>query len=288
MVSEYKTIQFQGKIVFARAIMSDFRRIPKYFAADEACFMFLSKGSFHLRTPDKIVAFQEGDGMLAKCGNYFVERPALPNSGVEPVLDVIAAYFHPAIVKQFFPGELSLANFKPDFDASKLPMNGMLKTYMDSIHFLLENPPACTDELIGLKLKELLLLLAKSDKAPSVHQFIASLFKPYEYDFRETILRNSTANLSLGELAVLCNMSLATFKRRFKAVFQESPAQYLSGEKLKKAAQLLTENDEARISDIVYDCGFETVTHFNKAFKKHFGQTPGAYRLSRLDKSVSR
>lgn len=265
--------------MFAKAVMGDFRRIPKYFAADEACFMVLTKGFFRLRTPDKILEFREGEGLLAKCGNYLIERPLSTGPPSEAVLEVVAAYFHPSIVKGFFPGDLSFSNFKPDFDASKLPMNDLLKTFMDSIHFLLENPSVCTEDLVGLKIKELLLLLAKSENAPSIHQFIASLFKPYEYDFREIIQKNTLSNLSLSELAMLCNMSLATFKRRFTEIFGESPAHYLAIEKLKKAADLLSV-PETQISNIVYDCGFETVPHFNKAFKKHFGMSPTAFRMS--------
>ncbi len=281
MTQAYKTIQLKGKTVFAKAVMGDFRRIPKYFSADEACFMVLTKGSFSLRTPDKVLEFRQGEGLLAKCGNYFVERPeTLAAPANEAVLEVVAAYFHPSIVKPFFPGDLSFSNFKPDFDASKLPMNDLLKTFMDSIHFLLENPAACSDDLTVLKLKELLLLLAKTDNAPSIHAFIASLFKPYEYDFRETVQKNALANLSLPEMARLCNMSLATFKRRFSEVFQESPAQFLMNEKLKKAAEMLTLPEKA-VLDIVFDCGFESASHFSKAFKRVFGVSPTEFRLGK-------
>lgn len=286
MTNEYKTIQYRDKVVFAKAVMGDFRRIQKYFAADEACFMVLTRGFFQLRTPDKILEFREGEALLAKCGNYLIERPAFPASSSEPVLEVVAAYFHPSIVKDFFPGDLSFSNFKPDFDASKLPMNELLKIFMVGIDFLLENPSVCNDDLIVLKIKELLLLLAKSENAPSIHQFIASLFKPYEYDFREIIHKNTLSNLTLSELALLCNMSLATFKRRFSEIFNQSPAQYFVIEKLKKAAQLLS-FPELQISDIVYDCGFETVSHFNKSFKKHFGMSPTAFRLSQKGNSLT-
>ncbi|MBL7809171.1 MAG: helix-turn-helix transcriptional regulator [Saprospiraceae bacterium] len=281
MVNDYKSIQIEGKTVFAKAVFSNFLREIKSFSADEACFMFLSKGSFNLRTPDKVIPFRQGDGMLAKCGNYYVERPA----GTDGNLEVIAVYFHPVMVKSFFPTDLSLANFKPDFDASQFPMDEMLRLFMDGINFLLDHPEAVSDNLILLKTKELLLLLAKTDQAPSVHAFIASLFKPYEYDFRETVLRNATANLSLPEYAHLCNMSLATFKRRFSAIFGESPTQFFTKEKLKKATELLAANPATRISDIVYDCGFDTVTHFNKVFKREFGIPPTSWRLSQNAKS---
>lgn len=284
MFSEFKAIRYQEKIIFAKAVMTELRRMPKYFEADESCFMFLSKGAFRLRTPDRIIDFIEGDGMLAKCGPYYVEK-AKDNEGASAV---IAVYFHPSIVKGFFPIDLSLAHFKPNYNVNKMTMDSMLKIFMDGIDFLLENPQVCNNELILLKLKELLLLLAQSEQVPSVQHFIASLFQPYEYDFRATILQNSTSNLSLPELAKLCNMSLATFKRRFNAVFGESPAQYLLKTKLQKASTMLSNTKEQlRIADIAYDCGFDTVTHFNKAFKKQYGLSPTEFKLSQKSKVLS-
>lgn len=283
MFNEVKTIQYQEKIVFAKAVMSELKRFPKFFEADEACFMFLAQGSFRLRTPDKSINFEQGDGMLAKCGHYFVER----DKSNEGATVAIAVYFHPSIIKSFFPIDLSLAHFRPNFNVNKMAMDAMLKIFMDSVDFLLENPQLCNNELLVLKLKELLLLLAQTEQAPSIHHFIASLFRPYEYDFRETILQNIDSNLSLPEFATLCNMSLATFKRRFKLVFGESPAQYLIKTRLEKAQGLLHTEENLRIADIAYDCGFDTVTHFNKLFKKQFGLSPTEYKLSQKGKALS-
>jgi AraC-like DNA-binding protein len=284
MTQVFKSLEYKGKIVFSKAVLGGFQRTPKHFAADESCYLFLSKGYFNLRTPDKVLEFRQGDGLLAKCGNYFIESHT--GAPAEP-LEVVAAYFHPSIVKPFFPGDLTFNNFKPDFDASKFPSNDLLRFFIESIDFLLENPSFCSEELVAIKLKELLLLLTRTDNAPSIHQFIASLFKPYEYDFRETIHQNALSNLSLSELATLCNMSLATFKRRFAEVFSESPAQYLNIIKLNRAAELLL-SPEIQISSIVYDCGFESASHFSKSFKKHHGLSPSEYRLSQLNQTLSR
>jgi len=53
--------------------MSYFQRIPNFFDKDEACFMFISKGEFSVRTPDQFLSFNEGNGLLANCFNYFIE-----------------------------------------------------------------------------------------------------------------------------------------------------------------------------------------------------------------------
>jgi len=43
MVLEQKPLNYKGKRVFEKLVMStDFKRIPKLFAEDEACFLFLT------------------------------------------------------------------------------------------------------------------------------------------------------------------------------------------------------------------------------------------------------
>jgi AraC-like DNA-binding protein len=76
---------------------------------------------------------------------------------------------------------------------------------------------------------------------------------------------------------MLCGMSLSTFKRNFNEFYSESPKKYILAEKIEKAKQLLV-TKENRISDIAYDCGFETVPTFNKNFKSLIGQSPSEFR----------
>jgi len=283
MIIEQKEIKYRGKVIFGKIVMSsDFKRIPKLFSEDEACFLVLSKGAFQFRTPTNVLTFNEGDAMLAKCGNYFIEEVTVAQNYSPETISTIGAYFHPSIVKEFFQSDLSLQDFQTKFDVTKVSIEPLMKLYLDSINFLLDNPSLVDENLIINKLKELLLLLSKSEKAESIHAFVNSLFVPYEYDFNEIIQHNLYSNLTLEELARLCNLSLATFKRKFTELHKESPAKYILSKKLERAASLLTIKSKP-VSDIAYECGFETVTSFNKAFKHHFEKSPSEYRLSRID-----
>ena len=74
MILEQTEIKYKGKVVFERLVMSTgFKRVPKFFSENEACFLFLTKGAFHFRTPTNFLTFNESDAMLSKCGNYFME-----------------------------------------------------------------------------------------------------------------------------------------------------------------------------------------------------------------------
>jgi AraC family transcriptional regulator, exoenzyme S synthesis regulatory protein ExsA len=124
--------------------------------------------------------------------------------------------------------------------------------------------------------------LSKSEKTNSINDLVNALFVPYEYDFNEIIQQNQFSNLSLPQFAHLCNSSLATFKRKFTEYYKESPAKYILQRKLEKAIQLLQHKSKP-ISEIAYACGFETISNFDKAFKKHYGKSPSEYRLSQKD-----
>jgi AraC family transcriptional regulator, exoenzyme S synthesis regulatory protein ExsA len=284
MIIEQTEIKYKGKTVFERlTVEANFRRVPKPFSENEACFLFLKKGAFHLRTPTQLLTFYEGDGMLAKCGNYFMEDTSLQPITEHKTISIVGACFYPDMVKGFFESDLSVEQFRRKYDSLKLNIEPMMKLFIDSIDFLFDNPSIADESLLVNKLKELLLLLSKGEDAQSVSDFVISLFEPFQYDFKDTIQQNLYNNLSLPEFAHLCNMSLATFKRKFLEVYQESPAKYFLQKRLEKAAGHLAFESKL-ISEIAYDLGFESASNFNKAFKKQFGCSPTSYRLSQKDK----
>ena len=282
MVLEQKQINYKGKRVFEKLVMStDFKRIPKFFAEDEACFIFLTDGYFQFRTPTNVLTYKRNEAMLAKCGNYFIEPVSVYKNKKNESFSAIGAYFYPDMVKGFFETDLSLQGFKNNFDIITINVEPLMKSFIESIDFILDNPTIADENLIVNKLKELLLILSKSRNVTSINDFIASLFVPYEYNFNEIIQENLYTNLSLIEYAKLCNCSLATFKRKFNELYKESPAKYILHKKLEKSIQLLT-IESMPISEIAYESGFETVSHFNKVFKKKYLKTPSEYRLSQI------
>jgi AraC family transcriptional regulator, exoenzyme S synthesis regulatory protein ExsA len=280
MILEQAALKYKGRVIFERLIISaNFKRVPKLFVENEACFLFLSKGAFLFRTPTSLLSFTEGDAMLAKCGSYFIENVSINPKVEQQTLSVIGAFFYPSMVKQFFQTDLSLSQFQSNFDTIKISIEPLMSGFIDSLHYLLNNPALADDNLLLTKLKELLLLLSKSEKAKSINEFVNSLFVPHEYIFNEIIQQNLYSSLSLEQFAHLTSLSLATFKRKFSEYYKESPAKYILRQKLEKAAQLLQHKTKS-VSEIAYECGFETISNFDKAFKKQFNQTPSEFRMS--------
>lgn len=284
MILEQTEIKYKEKVIFERLVMSTkFKRVPKLFTEDEACFLYLTKGAFNFRTPTNLLTFNEGDGMLSKCGNYFIENVSINETTEHQVISAIGAFFYPTMVKSFFQSDLSIEQFQNNFDTVKVSIEPLMKSFIDSINYMLDNPELADENLIITKLKELLLLLSKSENSNSINAFVNSLFVTHEYNFNEIIQQNLYSNLSIPELAHLCGMSLATFKRKFTDFYSESPAKYILQKKLEKSIHLLAHKSKP-ISEIAYECGFETISNFDKVFKKQFLKSPSDFRLSQKDK----
>ncbi len=80
-------------------------------------------------------------------------------------------------------------------------------------------------------------------------------------------------------LANEMNMSRSVFYRKIKALTGDSCIQFIQNIRLKRAAQLVTQNT-LTIAEISDEVGFADPKYFSKCFKKYFGQNPSGYSLS--------
>lgn len=281
MLIEHKTLLYQNKVIFEKMILKNFDRMPKPFNETEACFMYLQEGFFQLRTPDKVLQLQAGDGLLAKCSDYFFEQTKSDHQNSVKTKG-IGIYLYPCIIKELFGFDLSISDFETDYDATKVNIDGLMSSFVNGIDFLLENPSISNDSMIRIKLKEFLLLLSKTENAPSLLDFVSSLFKSHEYDFKQIIDQNIYSNLLISELARLCGMSISTFQRTFHNIFKQTPSKYILEQRMVRAKKMLVDKNK-RISEIAYDCGYSSTSTFNRLFKKSFNISPSEFRLNEIE-----
>lgn len=84
-------------------------------------------------------------------------------------------------------------------------------------------------------------------------------------------------DLKLTNLAQLLDMSQFHFSRLFKQSLGRSPHQYLLGQRIERAKQLLKQTDQS-ILDIALASGFNSHSHLSRQFRQLTGMTPKAYR----------
>jgi AraC-like DNA-binding protein/ligand-binding sensor protein len=96
---------------------------------------------------------------------------------------------------------------------------------------------------------------------------------------RRFIGEHQAESISLDQIARALNMSTFYFCKMFKKATGLTFTDYLSRTRIEKAKNLLL-NPHARVSEAAYDCGFISLTHFNRIFKRVVGKSPTAYRRS--------
>lgn len=275
---EAKYIKYKGRIVFGKQTLPYFDRMPKEYFENEACFVFVNKGEISVRSQTKYMNLDINKAILAKCLNYFFETDKKQKKS-NKVIEVIAVILHPSQVEELFEFDLSKSEYSLDYNIKQIEVDRLLANFRESINILLDNPELADERMIETKLKEFVLLITKSQNAPSQLDFLSALFKPLDIEFKSTIQHNIYSNLSLDELARLCHLSTSSFKRKFNTVFNSSPKKYISQKKIEKAAALL-KSDNLRISDIAYDVGFDSLATFNRNFTSTYGKSPTEYRLN--------
>ena len=85
--------------------------------------------------------------------------------------------------------------------------------------------------------------------------------------------------LSLGVVAKVVNMSANYFSENFKQATGMRFVEYVARSRVEKARNLL-QNPKFRISEIAFDVGFQSLSQFNRIFRKVTGQSPREYRAS--------
>src|ERR1035438_7497098 len=101
---------------------------------------------------------------------------------------------------------------------------------------------------------------------------------------KEFIQEHQTENLRLGHVAKAVNTSTFYFCKMFKKVTGINFTDYLSRVRIEKSKNLLL-NPNLRVSEIAFEVGFQSLTHFNRVFKKILGQSPTEYRAQLLGTS---
>lgn len=91
------------------------------------------------------------------------------------------------------------------------------------------------------------------------------------------IEENYQRKISIEEAAGCCFYSKSYFMRFFKETVGIPFVEYLNNYRLDIAAKKLSETGD-NILNIAVDCGFDSLSYFNRRFMKRFGVTPGGYR----------
>lgn len=91
------------------------------------------------------------------------------------------------------------------------------------------------------------------------------------------VLDHYAGRIEVRKLAAMVHLSVSQFDRKFKALFQMTPQQYVLRVRINAACQALLGSTES-VAQVALRTGFYDQSYFTKQFRKHMGVTPLAYR----------
>jgi AraC-like DNA-binding protein len=287
MVVDHKKIDLYGKTLIQKLVIKP----PFEFAfpvSDYACFLFSLKGDIQFHLDDEQISIPNNYSLFLNCLNTGkkISNPVAQNGN-----ELVVISFHPDILKKIYERELPFLLQSPknkitNQSSEKINNDFLIQKYIEGLLFYFENPSLVNDDILVLKLKEIILLLSQTRNAETIQVILSQLFSQTTYTFKQIIEAHILLQVGIEELAQKTNLSVSSFKREFTKLYNDSPANYLKNKRLEKAAELLLVSDN-RITDIAFQCGFNDLANFTKSFHDKYNATPTSYRLNQSAKKLS-
>lgn len=276
MVLLHQNLSISKKVIFERVVFNPPLRAPGVMD-NEACFIFPLEGRSTFHGEYGQTSIMKEESVLMNCGR-FINNWHYRKDGENN--DVVVIHLYPDVIKSIYADKLP-SFLKSNIDSKvknvyKIKTQEAITNYIKGLIFYFENPQLADDHFVKLKLREFLFLLHKLGNS-ELDQLVASLFSEGELEFREVIYNNLYEPLSLSDLSFMCNLSLSSFKRKFKETFDSSPAKFIRSKKLEKASELL-KNTDYSVTEICYETGFTDPKLFSKNFKLKYGSSPLNFR----------
>lgn len=96
---------------------------------------------------------------------------------------------------------------------------------------------------------------------------------------RQIIDEGFREELSLGEIAQRVNVSAGYFSMMFKQAMGLNFVDYVARLRVEKAKNLL-QNPKFRVSEVAYEVGFQSLSQFNRTFRRIIGASPREWRAT--------
>ena len=279
MILKHETIDLYGQTLFTwvklQTPMQNSVPLPA-----EACFAYILDGDNHIISEREQLKASPGQVVLSMCGHTVGEMITEQEAGK---ISTLVVHFQRDLLKRVYEDgpppfwkelDRPVVQYIIQQDASEL-----VKQYFTGIQQLFQYQRAVTEDILVLKLKEIILLLLQTQNSPQVLQIMRSLFSERTFSFKEIVEAHICTPISIENLAMLTNRSLSSFKRDFKKIYKTTPGVYIIEKRAEKVAELLRISDES-ISNIGYECGFSSAAHLSRVFKAKYGLSPSEYRMT--------
>ena len=238
---------------------------------EEHAVIVVLEGEKKFSSPTQELHVRKGDILFFQRGCYSM------NESIDNNYRSLVFFVNEKLLKEFVSQHLTLFQTA----TTSLPADLILSfsssptftTFIDSLlpYFGARTP--FLNEILRLKFQELLLHLFELDASGDLRAILWHIYQGQKTDLDYLMSTYLLKPLSMNELARLSGRSLSAFKRDFEAHFHTAPGHWIRGKRLDHAHFLLR-NTNKNVSEVSMEIGYESVSHFIKAYKLQYGFTP--------------
>ncbi|MBD2756978.1 helix-turn-helix transcriptional regulator [Spirosoma validum] len=238
---------------------------------EEHAVIVVLEGEKKFSSPTQELHVHKGDILFFQRGCYSM------NESIDNSYRSLVFFVNEKLLKEFVSQHLTLFQTA----SATLPTDLILAfssspaftTFINSLlpYFGAKTP--FLNELLRLKFQELLLHLLELDTLRQLRAILWHIYQGQKIDLDYLMSTYLLKPLSMNELARLSGRSLSAFKRDFEEHFHTSPGHWIRRKRLEHAHFLLRNTDK-NVSEVSLEIGYESVSHFIKAYKQQYGFTP--------------
>ncbi len=247
---------------------------------EEHAVVVVLEGEKKFSAPSQELHVTKGQILFFRRGCYSM------NESIDANYRSLVFFVNEKLLKEFVSQHLALFQrtwpLPPVLPGSPILSLTASPTFTTFIQALLPYFGATTpflNELMRLKFQELLLQLLELDTGATppgqLRQILWQIYQGQKTDLDYLMATYLLKSLSMSELSRLSGRSLSGFKRDFAAHFLAPPGHWIRQKRLEHA-QFLLRNTAQNVSEVSLVVGYESVSHFIKAYKQQFGTTPKA------------
>lgn len=237
-------------------------------------FAVVLSGEKIIHTADGDLHIGKGEAFFAQKGTYLFSEILASHDEYRALIFFIDHSFLERFLKRHFH-HLGIQSSNEHKDIFTIPIAPLLEFSINSVLPYFEHHTKFSQELLQLKLEELLLHIINADPNENFISFLRSQYSTSKRELQSLMEKYCLKRVTIAELATLSGRSLSAFKRDFKESFATTPRRWITNRRLDHARMLLT-GSNLSVSEICFAVGFASFSHFSQIFKNKFGFPPSS------------
>lgn len=275
-----KPLQFTIPVVPDKTVIVKEDVLPRFYPHlhrhDEAQLVWIIKGSGSLLVETKIHSFESDDIFLLAPNQAHLFNSIETEEGIHS-LSIFFNLHGPLSYLFKLPELQKLQGF---VKGSKFGLR-ITETSATEVKEAMKKVSTSSEIELFLQFIKLLHILSKSESKPlaeSVNQKTLSegegLRMSRVYDF---VLRNFRKDIPLEQVSDIAHLTPQAFCRYFKKHTGVTFVTFLNELRVNEAQKQLVEGSFESITEVAYSSGFNSITNFNRVFKRMLGFAPKEY-----------